>query len=182
MVAQGIMRTVDQDTFKPDALTTRAELAASVQHMFNLRRPEQPANFTDIPPSSPLYASVEAVAPYLGRQTMCFGCALGSNFLPNEPVLQLESVILLTNVLRAQKMIRMLSKAEAEPVLAAIPDAKALRGALPVYVATAIHNGVLPLQSTNRLDPGALQTRAQTAVLLDNVQRKFNLQNVKPGD
>jgi hypothetical protein len=181
VVAQGIMRTIGPDTFKPDALTTRAELAASVQHMFNLRRPANLANFPDIPPNSPLYSSVEAVAPFLGRQTLCFGCALISNFLPNEPVSRIESAVLLTNVLIAQKKFSLLSEAESEPVLIGIEDAKTFRGPLRVYVATAIHNGVLPLTAPHRLDP-TLHTRAQTAVLLNNLQERFNLQKVEPGD
>jgi hypothetical protein len=180
MVTQGIMSTIHPGRFEPDAPTTRAELAVSVQHMFNLGRPAQPAKFTDISPTSPLYSSVEAVAPFLGRQTLCFGCALISKFLPDELVSRIEGAVLLTNVLIAHRKVSLLSQAETEPVLATLVDANTLRGPLRVYVATAIRNGVLMLPAPNQLDPYAVYSRAQTAVLLDSVQSKFMFPQVSP--
>jgi hypothetical protein len=180
MVTQGIMRIVDTAKFEPDAPTTRGELAVSMQHMFNLKRPAQPVDFTDIPPSSPLYSAVQAVAPFLGRETLCFGCALISKFLPNEAVSRVEEAVLLTNILLAHKKFGLLSKAEAEPVLAALADANTLKGPLRLYVATAIRNDVLTLPAPNRLDPHAVHSRAQTAVTLDRVQKEFRLQPVSP--
>jgi len=182
MVDQGILPTIERDAFKPDAVTTRAQLAAAVQHMFGLKGVERKPTFTDVMPESPLYGTVEAVAPFLGRQTLCFGCALGSNFEPDEPVSQLESVVLLINVLRAQKKLTLLSEKQAAPVLAGFADAASLRGPLRVYVATAIRNGLMKPTLPNRMNIAPSHTRAQTAVLLDSVQRKFRLPKVPPID
>jgi len=180
MVTQGIMRTVNAAKFEPDAPTTRGELAVSLQHMFNLGRPAKSVEFTDIPASSPLYASVQAVAPFLGRQILCFGCALSLKFGPDEPVSRIEGAVLLTNILLAHKKFNLLSRAEAEPVLATLEDANSLKGPLRIYVATAIKNDVLTLSAPNRLNPNALHSRVQTAVTLDRVQRKFMVPPVSP--
>lgn len=180
MVTQGIMRTADTAKFDPDAPTTRGELAVSMQHMFNLGHPAQTVDFTDIPPSSPLYSAVQAVAPFLGREILCFGCALISKFLPNVPVTRIEGAVLLTNILVAHKKLKLLSRAEAEPVLATLVDAKTLEGPLRIYVATAIRNDVLTLPLSDHLDPHAVHSRAQTAVMLDRVQKKFMLPTVSP--
>jgi hypothetical protein len=180
MVTQGIMRTVRTAKFEPDAPTTRGELALSLQHMFNLGRPAKPVEFADIPASSPLYSSVQAVAPFLGRQILCFGCALSLNFLPDEPVSPIEGAVLLTNILLAHKKFNLLSRAEAEPVLATLEDANVLKGPLRIYVATAIRNDVLTLSAPGQLKPNTQYSRAQTAVTLDRVQRKFMFPPVSP--
>src|SRR5438105_3978001 len=86
MVAQGIMRPISPTKFAPDTPETLGEFAVSTQHMFNLPQPAHPINFSDVPPSSPIYAAVQAMVPYMGRHILCIGCALTTDFLPNQPV------------------------------------------------------------------------------------------------
>ena len=182
MVAQGIMLTGEQGRFRPDTPTTRAELAASVQRLFDLKPPAQVKDFPDVPPGSPLYMAVQSVGPYLGRQILCFGCALISNFLPDEPASQLETAVLLTNVLRAENKVQLLTEAQAEAVLADVTDAKTLRGApLRVYAATAIQAEIIKPPPANPFVLASFPSRAQTAVVLDNVQKTFKMPMVRPG-
>jgi len=173
MVTQGIMRTVNAAKFEPDAPTTRGELATSVQHMFKLGPPAKPVTFTDIPPTSSFYSSVEAVAPFLGRQMLCFGCALISNFLPSEPTSRIEATVLLTNILVSRQKVSLISPAEVDSVLGPLTDVNQLRGPVRAYIATAIRNDIVTLAAPNLLDPYARISRAQTASMLDLVQRKF---------
>jgi hypothetical protein len=180
MVAMGVMQPASPGRFMPDAPTTRGELATSVQRLFDLKPPAQQAHYTDVPANSPIYDAVQAVSPYLGRELLCQGCSLGSNFRPNAPVSQIESTILLTNVLRSQNRIALLSPAEAEPILAATPGAQGLRGPLRLYLASAIKAGVVqPGEAT----PGAMatvHTHARAAVLFDRCRRSFGLQARHP--
>jgi len=179
MVAQGVIRVVGEK-FEPDAPMTRGDLAIATQHLFKLGRPAQIVEFTDIPRTSPLYSAVQSVAPFLGREALCFGCALISKFLPNVAVTRIESAVLLTNILVAHNKFKLLSRAEAERVLANVADAKTLKGPLRMYVATAIRNDILTLPAPNRLDPHMVQSRALTAVMLDRAQNKFAIPTVTP--
>jgi hypothetical protein len=173
MVAQGIM-PITQGAFDPDKATTRADLAYAVQHMFALK--SQQVTFTDIPANSTLHASVTAVAPFLGRQLLCPGCALISKFLPNEPVSPVERSVLLINVLRARGTLQILDAGTAEKALANIDNAVALRGPLRLYIATAVQNGLLTAQELH----SAPDTRARTAAQLDAMQERFKLPRVAP--
>jgi hypothetical protein len=180
MVTQGIIRAVSPTQFSPDAPNTRGAFAVSVQHMFNLPKPAQAVTFSDVPSSSSIFTAVQAIAPFQGRQILCSGCALGSTFGPNEPVTRAETAVLLTGILIAQKKVALTSPAEAESALAKVPDANELRGPARLYLATALQSGVITLTSASKLDPASQRTRADTAVLLDSVQKKFAIPQVRP--
>jgi hypothetical protein len=180
IVAQGIMHGVSPTQFRPDSAIERGNFAVSMQHMFNLPVPTRKVNFTDVPTSSPIYKAVEAVAPFLGRQMRCFGCALGSTFGPNEPVTRLEMAVTITNILIANKKIALLSPSAAEAALKDMPDTAALRGPVRVYAATALQEGIIARTSSNELAPALQVTRANLAVQLDHIQKKFNIPHVQP--
>jgi len=180
VVAQGIMKGVTGTQFNPDAANTRGDFVVSMQKMFNLTKPAQTVSFPDVPASSPIYAAVEAVAPYLRRQILCPGCALVENFLPNVPVSRVETAVIMTGILVAQNKVTLLTPAAAETALAPVTDVNTLHGPLRVYVATALQSGVITLPAPNQLQPAAQPTRADTATLLDTVQKKFSLPQVQP--
>jgi hypothetical protein len=175
MVNQGIMHGVSPTEFNPDAPMTNSDFAASVQKMFNLPVPAEKTNFTDVPESSAAYNAVEAVAPYLGRQIICFQCQLGTNFGPNEPASRLLAAVAMTNVLLAQKKVTLLTSDAAETALANVPDAATLQGPARVYVATAMQQGILTLTAQHTIDALSPMSRVDTAVQFDAVQKKFNL-------
>lgn len=179
LVSQGIMRGVSQTEFNPDVPMTNGDFAVSVQKMFGLAAPAQKINFTDVPSSSPIYSAVEAAAPYLGRQIRCFGCQLGTTFGPNEPASRLLAAVTLTNILVAQKKVELMASDAAETVLAGVPDAADLRGPARAYVATALQQGILSLNSDRSIAALSPMTRANIAVQLDAVQKKFNVPQVR---
>jgi len=172
MVEQGVMRSASQARFNPAGINGRGDFAASIQQMFNLPVPAQKLDFPDVPTSSPNYMAVQAIAPYLGRQIRCPGCALTSTLGPNEPVSRLEAAIVLTNILIAQKKVVFVSPEAADKMLAG--RAEEMRGPLGVYVATAIQNGILQTVTDAR-EAGVKFNRANLATLLDNVQKKFSI-------
>ena len=179
LVDQGIMQGVSATQFNPDAPMTNGDFAVSVQKMFGLSAPAEKTTFTDVPANSPIYAAVQAVAPYLGRQIQCFGCQLGSTFGPNQPAPRLLAAVTLVNILVSQKKIELVSSAAAETALSGVADAATLRGPVRVYVATAMQQGVLTLTSQHAIAALSPISRADTAVQLDTVQRKFNVPLVR---
>jgi hypothetical protein len=179
MVAQGIMRGVSQTQFAPDAFYRAGDFAVSMQHMFNLPAPAQPIDFPDVPRGSPIYAAVQAIAPFLGRQLLCPGCALGSNFLPNQPVTRAATTVALVNILKAQGMVQLLSPAEAEIVLANVSDASPPSPMARAIFATALKSGIIALQPDSKINLALKHTRADAAVLLDALQKRFNIPQVR---
>ncbi len=180
MVEQGIMRGKSAEQFAPDAAMTRGEFVVALQQMFQLQTPSQRVAVSDVPPGNSLDAAVQAAQPFLGRQLLCFGCALGSNFLPNQPMTQAEQTMALTRVLVAQNKLQLLAPTDAASVLAEVKDAGSLSPPAAPYFATAIKGGVLTLQADKTIGLATPQTRVNVATTLDAVQQKFSIPQVRP--
>jgi hypothetical protein len=180
MVAQGIMRGVSQTQFAPDASYSLGEFMLSMQHMFKLTAPARPINFPDVPRDSPIYAAVEAVTPFMDRGLFCPGCALGTNFIARQPVMRAVVATILVNILKAENKILLVSPAEAESVLANVSDASSLPPTARTIFATALKSEIIALEPGNNINLGYQPTRAHTAVLLDAVQKNFNIPPVRP--
>jgi hypothetical protein len=178
MTRQGIMRTRTVGRFAPAEATTLGEYLISLQQLFRLSQPQHSVNFTDVPPSSPYYAAVQATAPYLYRQVLCFGCALGTNLFPEQPLTRLQSTVSLVGILGARGALPLVEKAKADQVLQGIEDAKALSPLARRFVATAISGGVISLSAPNRAQLSQVETRANTAVMLNRAQTRFQLPQV----
>jgi len=179
MAAQGIMHGLTPTQFAPEMPLTRGDFVIAMQRMFNLP-PSQSIAFSDVAPANPVYPALQAVGPYLGRQLLCFGCALGTNFMPSQAISKAEAIFTMTRVLAALNKLQLLSPSDADSVLAGIPDLSELSPPSRVYFATAIRNGISPLGPENRILPASEVTRADAAVLLDRVQRKFDIPRLPP--
>jgi hypothetical protein len=179
MLAQGIMRGVSPTQFAPEASLTHGDFVIAIRNMFNLPRTDQAIGFLDVDASSPVYAALQGVEPYLGGQILCPGCALGKNFMPGQPISSAEVTFTVTRVLAAQNRLQLVSPAEVDSVLSEVPDASQLPRPSRVYFATAIRTGILPVGPGNRIEPASKVTRADAAVLLDRVQQKFDIPRVQ---
>jgi S-layer homology domain len=126
------------------------------------------------------YDAVKAVQPYLGRQMLCSGCALGTNLLPRDSVSRAEVTLVLAKVLAAQKKLTLPTPTETDAILAGIPDVSGLSAAARPYFAAAIQSGIMPAGPQRRIAPEMTVSRASAAVLLDGVQRQFAIPEVKP--
>lgn len=169
MVGQGIMRPVTPTRFDPDGLITREDFAVALTKMFRLSPPEKPIKFPDVPVDSAPF--VEAAAPYMNRQILCFGCALGRNFLPAESVSDAETTISLTSVLVDEKKIELVSRDKAIEQMARVEGGGDLPPAAKLYFATAIRSGIVSGETSIQLK--RKMTRADVAVQLYNVQQRF---------
>jgi len=173
MVALGIIPPVGVGVFSPDAVVTRGDFAVMVQNLFKLTAPPKAATFSDIKPTDPIFGAVQAVAPFMNRQAICFGCMLSTNFSPNVAVSREESSIILVRIMGARNQLQALSDQDLQTFLNATPDAKNWTPSAAPYIAVAVKSGVMPLLAGNSFQPAQKLTRADTAVLLDNVNRQF---------
>jgi len=173
MVALGIIQPVGIGIFNPDAVVTRGDFAVMVQNLFKLTAPTKASTFSDLKPTDPIFTAVQAMAPFMNRQAICFGCMLSTNFSPNVAMSREESSIILVRIMGARKQLQALSDQDLQTFLNATPDAKNWTPSAAPYFAVAIKSGVMPLLAGNSFQPAQKLTRADTAVLLDNVNRQF---------
>lgn len=180
MAAQGIMSERAAGRFGPKETSSLGEYLVSMQHMFNLPPPARPAKFTDVPPSSRYYAAVQAASPYLGRQVLCFTCALSTNLYPDQPLSRAQTTVTLVNVLVARGKLALVDETGAAQILANVRDAGKLSPPARRYFATAISANILPLSPAGTLQIADLHTRADLALMLDRVQTQFHVPQVHP--
>lgn len=179
MVTQGIMRGASGTKFAPNSPLTRGDFVIALQKMFQLPPPDQPVVLTDVSPDDPLFSATQAAMPYLGRQLLCPGCALGTNFVPDHPITLGEQTLALARLLVARKKLQPASAAEAATALAGIKDAGSVPRLAAPYFAAAIESGLLTVNPDKTLQLATEQTRVNAATALDAVQQKFAIPAVK---
>lgn len=175
MVAQGIMTSASPGKFNPQGLVTRGDFAVSLQRMFSLPPSNHTLIFPDVTQKDAIYPAVQAVAPFMNMQLLCPGCALWAVFSPDQPMTRAESTIVLIRILLVQKRTQLLSTSEAEKVLAEVADVKSMSPGARRYFATAVKNGIVTLGNEKSFQPALQHSRADTAVLLDRVQKGFSI-------
>jgi hypothetical protein len=180
MIDQGIMRLRPGKALAPDQSMTIGEFAEAAQRLFALRPGPEPVQFSDVPPNSPYYSAVQAIEPYLHRQLLCPGCALGSNLGVTQPILRAQAMVALVSILVDQHKITMLSSEQSSDVLRVAPDQSEITQPLRAYYATAIENDVVPLTAGGRIDAGQELSRGDAATFLHRIQIKHNLPQLRP--
>jgi S-layer homology domain len=180
MIEQGVILPRYPRQFAPDEAMTLGEFAVSAQKLFALRPPAERAVFTDVGTGSPYYSAIQAIAPYLKRQLLCPGCALGTKLLPNQPLSRAQAMVILVSILHSENKLALLSPQQSEEALRGVADAGEIPAPVRPYVATAIKSELLPLTSKKLIDPGLEVSRAEIAVFLHGTQTKMKLPFVRP--
>jgi hypothetical protein len=153
--------------------TTLSEFANSAQEKFSLPQPEAPVAFDDVRPSDPSYTAAQAVYPFLHRQLLCPDCALTSNFYGGSPLTRAQAAIALVSILIRERKITLATPEQTADVLANVSDADSVSVFARPYIATALAEGVLPLEPGNLLRPSEPYTHTEMAALFNTVQRRF---------
>lgn len=153
--------------------TTLAEFAGTAQEKFRLAQPSYPIAFDDLRPNDPHYAAAQAVYPFLHRQLLCPECALDSRFAPNSTLTRAQAAVVLVSILTTQERIDLLTPEQAADTLANIPDADAVSVFARPYIATALANGILLLDSGNMVRPTQAYSRTEMNAAFDTIQRRF---------
>lgn len=153
--------------------TTLSEFANYAQEKFALPQPEAPVAFDDVRPSDPSYAAAEAVYPHLHRQLLCPGCAPASRFYGTHPLTRAQAAVALVSILIRERKITLATPDEAADVLANVSDADTLSVFARPYIATALAEGILPLEPGNLVRPSEPYTHTEIAAIFNTVQRRF---------
>jgi S-layer homology domain len=152
---------------------TLAEFAVSAQEKLRLAPPSYPVVFDDLRPNDPGYAAAQAVYPFLHRQLLCPECALDSSFSSKDALTRAQAAVVLVSILTAQERINLLTPEQSAGVLENVPDADAVSALAQPYIATALADGVLSLDSDNMIRPTQPYSRIEMAAAFDTIQRRF---------
>jgi hypothetical protein len=157
------------------APVNRSAQVTAVRDLFDLKPMTSVPAFSDISAKDPLFASVQAVAPYLHRQMLCFGCALGTKFLPNMPSTRGGTAVLLTSILAARSALTLLAPSEADGVLAAYPDGASIPPPARSVLATALESGAIVPLPGGQIGAEVIETSADLSAVLAHVSHTFML-------
>ncbi len=180
LVRQGVLRARTATEFKPQEPLKRGELAIALQKLLNpppVPKTAEAVGFPDIQLGTPLEEAVRAVAPYWNRQILCFGCALGSNFLPEQTPSRSEVAVLLVSILLAQHRVQLVGDAERDRLLSSGRGASDLVPLARTYVATALKYRLVTLGPANDADLASPIRRGEFAVQLYDIQQRLHLEH-----
>jgi hypothetical protein len=149
--------------------------AAQMQQRFSMPQPKVLVRFEDLAPSDPNYAAAQAITPYLNRQVLCPRCMLPANFGPNQAVSRGASAVFFVTYLMAQNKLQLLNDQDANRALANVADASSLQDLKRRYIATAVQNGILPLQQGNTIHEATPLSPSEMSTVLQNIRNKFNV-------
>ena len=161
-------------------VVTRRDFAVQMQQQFNLPQPSTPINFPDVPRSDPAYLAVEAAAPYMNMQILCPTCMFNPKFFPDYPVSNAVEAITLVRLLQSFSGLTLLDAQTSETVLSNAADASGLKSPARPYLATAIQNGILVLQSGNTISLGTELTESDFSARISSLQTKFKFPHPSP--
>lgn len=150
----------------PGGVLTRDQVAALLQRAFQLPQPAQPVSYSDVPVSHWAYSYVQAASPYMPALTgNTFGAGVGCD--------REDAAAALVRVLDAQGLLEIVTPAEADTILAGVPDAGEITPGLRQLIATSIQYGIVRGMPDGSFVPAVTLRRAEAAVLLDRVQTMF---------
>jgi hypothetical protein len=152
---------------------TLAEFAKTAQEKFRLAQPSYPIAFDDLRPNDPNYAPAQAVYPFLHRQLLCPECALDSRFSPQNALTRAQAAVVLVGILTSREQISLLSPEQTADALADVPDADAVSVFARPYIATALAEGILILDSANMVHPAQPYSRTEMKAAFDRMERRF---------
>ncbi len=155
-----IVLGTDGSEFAPEAMVTRAELAAMLARALGLPEGENPAGFVDISSDNWYNGAVAALKAY----GMMDGFGDGT-FRPNQAVSRQEAIVMMIRALRLADTAGLTSNNGAQANIDIYTDSNQIAGWASDAVQTAIQSGLIKGYG-NELRPQQSLTRAETTVLL----------------
>jgi hypothetical protein len=152
---------------------TLAEFAKTAQEKFRLAQPSCPIAFDDLRPNDSNYAAAQAVYPFLHRQLLCPECALDSRFSPRNALTRAEAAVVLVSILTEQERTSLLTSEQAADALAEVPDAESVSVFARPYIATAVADGILVLDTGNMARPAQPYSRTEMNAAFETIQRRY---------
>lgn len=174
MLENGILKGFEDNTFRPNALVTRAEFAKIMVLALNLEVPKvKDSEFVDVPDKFWALPFIEAARDYLtGYQS-----SNGIKFKPNQAAVREDMAVALVMALKLP-----LTNVDA---LNGYADAEQISAELKPYVATAISSGIMKGSEKDGkkfFAPQGELTRAEAAQLIANVLTGIEKKILLPKD
>ena len=154
---------------------SHAAFATELQQHFQLQPPSQPVHFADVRPQDSIYPAAEALAPHLRRSVLCAGCVLSANFSPAKVLNRAQAGVALVSILMSNQKITLPNAADTNRILANVKDAGEMPAMARPFMAAAIVNGALTLESGNLLNGRAPFTHTHMETAFAEIQKRFNL-------
>lgn len=175
MLNQRVMKPAAPGKFSPQEPMTLRQFAISMRQLFGLTTEGELMHFNDLPPTDPDFSAIQALVPHLQRQAFCPGCSLNNNLYPDRPISTILESAALASVLLQRKQITLVTAEQAKQVLGVAPNLAGVAPPARRLLATAVQNKITSIQEMSKPVTTSGTTRANTAVLLDRVQRQFNI-------
>jgi hypothetical protein len=166
IAAQRILPGISPDQFDPAGKVTRGDFAIYLERMLGLSESQTPTTFLDLNRESSAYGAVQSLLPYLDWYIDAKGAFV---FRPNETFDRQTAASVSANLLLATGKAALMTNQEADEVGSHIPDWREIDASARRQVAMALRARALSLQEGN-FNPGAPLNRAETAMLLRNLQ------------
>lgn len=170
VASQGIFPGIDAKRFSPDIAVTRAEYVVVLQALVRAPLPAHSIQFADVKSSAKEYAAAQALGNILDLHRDLSGRRV--NFRPRQVVDRQSAAVGIVTLAIAAGRKRLLNSADATTVLTKVPDGGAIDELVKKHVATAIRAGFFHLPD-GRFEPSQPLTRAQLALLIDQLQALF---------
>lgn len=155
-----IVEGTDGSVFSPEAMITRAELAAMLARALGLPEERNPAGFVDVSSDNWYSGAVAALRAY--RMMDGFG---DGTFRPNQAVSRQEAIVTIIRVLRLADAAALTNNSGVQADLDVYIDSGQIAGWASDAVQSAIQSGLIKGYG-NELRPQQSLTRAETTVLL----------------
>ncbi|WP_449603193.1 invasin domain 3-containing protein [Paenibacillus sp. Marseille-Q9583] len=166
-----IVQGTDGSVFSPEAMITRAELAAMLARALGLPEGRNPAGFVDVSSDNWYSGAVEALRAY--RMMDGFG---DGTFRPNQAVSRQEAIVTMIRVLRLADAAVLTNNSGVQADLDVYIDSGQIAGWASDAVQSAIQSGLIKGYG-NELRPQQSLTHAETTVLLYRMLLRAGLLN-----
>lgn len=152
---------------------TRRDFVVQLQQNFQLPAPKHATDFSDVTPTDPDYAVIEAAAPFMNMQILCRGCMLSKDFGPDLKVSRAGSTIAIVRLLVASNQLQPVNLAETNKMLSNVADADSIPSAARSYIATALKFGILTPGPDRKISMNAGYTRSEMTALLLQLGKQY---------
>ena len=154
---RGVVTGVGGGRYDPAAELRRGDFMLMLCRAFSLSAPDSGSWFTDVP-ADRYYAQAVRTAQYYG-----IAQGSGSNFYPESPLTREDAALFL---LRAMRVAGRSIPDGSAASLARFPDYAKVSPYASTAMAALVEQGILQGTGSGRLEPGAVLSRAEMAVVL----------------
>lgn len=165
-----IMSGTGNGKFSPNASITRAEFVAAIVRALGLKSEVTDTSFPDVKSNS-WYAGYVATASNYGLLDGYHK----NKFAPDEKITREQAMIMIANTMKLTQLNPNLNKADIKSILSKYSDISSLSDSSRESIATCLKTGIFSTAGSKKLAPEKKLTRADTAVLLENLLEKSNL-------